>query len=639
MSAIYGAIDFAGRSISDAEIDILKKPFERCRIDKYTDRIDGNVYMGCGNQFITKESRLEKLPYYDDKSFFDADMILDNRQEIALALGINNTEIESHPDAELAYKYIQLHGADGLNDLLGAYAFVYYNRDNNRLMLTVDAVGNRCIYYRIVGTTFYYSSLIESLENIEPSTINNRWMSDYIAMDSLIMIDELEETPIAEVKRVAPAYYVTYDGNNIKTVRYWDVIRDKGVSSLRYKTDDEYREEFRKLFFDAVKCVLRSEDKTSILLSGGYDSTAVAAVAAPELAKRGHKLYSYTSVPLKGLDTETRNGATVDESQDVLKTKEIYPNIECDFMDLKNIKIWKDRSYIIKTLEMPYKSIQNLLWVKQAYVNSMNINSRILLMGEMGNTTISYGNYRLYVYDLLRHGHIIKIFTDTRAFCNQNGYNTKYFLKCFWKDVFTRNVVKRDQLYGDSYVNKKTIEKYGVFERLSANEIGYNKAGKSYLAERKLINELFAFRQIGELNTKLSLETGVIMRDPTKDKRIVEFCMRLPIKIFQNGAEWRRLVSIYLKDIMPEHVLKSSFKGMQSADFKSRMAMEIEDFKNDAKELIKKADKNPNLKKIIDVKRLENDIENISDFGKLKSFEVNRLVYTIVFVEYYLNKY
>lgn len=637
MSAIYGAIDFNGRYITDKEIECLKKPFERCKIDRYSDNHEGNVYMGCGLQYVTRESHMEKLPYCDNEIFFDADLILDNREDIALRLGIDTDKIKDIPDAELTFRYIKSKGVDGLNDLLGAYAFIYYDRNSNKLIMPIDAVGNRCIYYRVIGNTFYYSSLMESLENLERTTKNGRWISDFLAMDSLVMINELFETPKKEIFRVGPAHYVSFDGKNAKQVRYWDCLRDNS-QNLVIKTDDEYKEEFRKIFFDAVRCVLRSDNKTSILLSGGYDSTAVAAVASKELANRGEELFSYTSVPLKGLNTQSLNNAAVDETEAVLKTQKIYTNINCRFMDLEDKNPWKDRKLVFDDIEFPYKSIPNTMWIREAFVNSRDIGAKVMLMGEFGNTTISYGNYRLYVYELFKKGHFIKILTQTRAFCHKNGYSTKYFLKCFIKDLINKHTIDMDKLSKSIYLSNTAIKKYSVYERLSSLYEKFDKAERSYKLERSVTNELLALRQIGEINTKLSLETGVIVRDPAKDKRVLEFCLKAPIELFQHGFEWRRLCSIYLKDIMPEHVLNCSFKGIQSADFKSRIAVNWDGFIKDCKELVKKAHNNNELIEIVDLSKIEKDLDNWDDSNKLGTFDVNRMIYTMLIIEYYLKK-
>lgn len=82
-----------------------------------------------------------------------------------------------------------------------------------------------------------------------------------------------------------------------------------------------------------------------------------------------------------------------------------------------------------------------------------------------------------------------------------------------------------------------------------------------------MVNKI-ALRQIGEAETKMSLATGVMFRDPTRDKRLIEFLLTLPANQFDREGESRRLVCCYLKDYLPEAVIGCSkyHKGRQSAD-------------------------------------------------------------------------
>ena len=73
-----------------------------------------------------------------------------------------------------------------------------------------------------------------------------------------------------------------------------------------------------------------------------------------------------------------------------------------------------------------------------------------------------------------------------------------------------------------------------------------------------------ALRQIGEYEVKLSLATGVIPRDPTRDPRLIELVLALPVEQFvQNGRD-RRLVREYMDDRIPAEVLAEFHKGRQA---------------------------------------------------------------------------
>ena len=59
MSAIWGIIDFDKRIITEDEGHRMRKSFDRCVIDRYEERCQDNVYMGCGIQYFTPEAKNE----------------------------------------------------------------------------------------------------------------------------------------------------------------------------------------------------------------------------------------------------------------------------------------------------------------------------------------------------------------------------------------------------------------------------------------------------------------------------------------------------------------------------------------------------------------------------------------------------
>ena len=269
MSAIWGIIDFDKRIITEDEGHRMRKSFDRCVIDRYEERCQDNVYMGCGIQYFTPEAKNETLPIIEDGVYFDADVVIDNREELMAKLSISDKSIT---DGRLLYEMYKRYGKDSLNMMRGAYAFVYYDSKNGQADVAIDCTGERVVYYKRDGSRLYYSSLIEPLRDTETkSDINGEWLTDFLSMDHLYMVCETENTPVGNVFRIAPAQVVTFTKDSIDKETYWNPGKDIKVKN--YKTDEEYKREFLDIFTDAVKCMIRSEDEISVMLSGGLDST------------------------------------------------------------------------------------------------------------------------------------------------------------------------------------------------------------------------------------------------------------------------------------------------------------------------------------------------------------------------------
>ncbi len=581
MSIIWGAVSLDGRPITEEQKEILKAPVLRCRTDRLTEVNDDGVYLGCAMQYVTKESKSEELPTHNAEAdtWFDADVFLDNRDEVGKKLGLSAEKTAILPDGELLYRFVSRYGEDGLNDILGAYTFVYYDRKNIKLLLVDDAVGNRCVYYRIIGQTLYFATFMESLRALGKNTVNGKWVSYFIAQNSLGIFSDLNETPAKEIRRPSPGGYVVFDENGVREIQYWTPMTD--FREIHLKNDDEYKEAFRELMSNAVTCMLRSDYETGINLSGGFDSNAVNAYAAPFLEKQGKKLYSFTMIPEKGLETQSDGRlGTLDESDDVLKTAGYFKNLECSFLDLKDVNLWETDKEMLITSGMPFKSVYNRGWFHTAYKHAGEKGIRLMLTGEYGNLGVSYGNYELYLKELWHKQRYIKMFKEAKLFCANNRYSYKHFIKLF---ISSRIKPEKNEYSGiKGTFLLKGAPGFDEAERLLKEdcEIAY-RSSESYAEARKKLSRMLILRQISDSSPATAAMEGILVRDPTRDKKLIEWCTRIPLEQFAKNGVRRRLVREYLRGIVPDHILEHRDKGVQASDFKPRIIREWDQIKRD----------------------------------------------------------
>ena len=147
---------------------------------------------------------------------------------------------------------------------------------------------------------------------------------------------------------------------------------------------------------------------------------------------------------------------------------------------------------------------------------------------------------------------------------------------------------------------------------------------------RKSMMDYKAFRQIGETGMKHSLATGVLLRDPTRDKRVVEFCVSLPISQYVKNGEDRRLASVYMSDMMPPKVIKSTQKGRQSADLKERCVRESDRLIKEWLEIYKANMNN----EFVDCAKAISELENIQTLNDIREYDIVRHIYTLSVIEY-----
>lgn len=97
--------------------------------------------------------------------------------------------------------------------------------------------------------------------------------------------------------QVEPGQYIKIHmaDNRVEKAIYWKPLKDS--KKIKLQTDEEYRALFLSTFRKAVDGFLHTSGEVGIMLSGGLDSSSVAAAAASKFGEEGRKLYSYTAVP------------------------------------------------------------------------------------------------------------------------------------------------------------------------------------------------------------------------------------------------------------------------------------------------------------------------------------------------------
>lgn len=629
MSAIWGAIQLNNDKIESSLINNMEKPFHEYCIDKFEHIYDLSVAMGCGIQYFNKEAYLEKLPISSDNVYFDADVVLDNRAELIHKLNIDEDKIQNISDGDILFRMIREFGDSCLNDILGAYTFAYYDKKEGKVRLVCDSVGNRTLYYKIKDNVLYYSSLIEGINAVCPSELDDKWFVDFLAMDFTRSYADDEQTPYIGIYRVPTASQVIVTNSMVEKKKYWNPLDNIKVKT--YKNDEEVEKEFQKIWREAVRCVMRTEDEVSILLSGGLDSTAVASEASPYLKEKNKKLYSYTSVPIDEHDS-VRGARIDDETDDVLKSAEYYGNIVPKFIKLEGVNSWNGYDKQMKILEMPYKASLNALWMQEACLEARKNGSRLLLTGGYGNNCLSYSGAQRYCNYLFRKFHWIKLYKTLSDFQKTIGLSRKMAVKKIVQDVFEKDELPENIYYG-SYVNQKYAEELGTNDLLNKIHKQACRSSKDYEARYDVMVDWMGMRQIGELTMKLSLYSGVLIRDPSIDKRLIEFCIHLPFEQFDKAGIDRRLVKYYLRNQIPEHVNRFVGRGRQSADMKLRIELDWDNIYDEWCQLYRQYEDN----KIVDVKKALEDLKDKSCIESYDTGDINRHVYTLKMLEFYKN--
>jgi asparagine synthase (glutamine-hydrolysing) len=619
MSAIWGSIDFKKRPVRQETAEILRSAFAACRIDRREELEEEGVYLACGIQYFTKEAEKEKLPARIGKCYFTADVTIENREEFP------GGEDSSVPDGAILGKLLEEEAQKAPEKIIGACAALWYDAEKNEALLFSDSVGYRFVYYTVEDGVLYFSSLLEPLAKIRKNLkINERYMADYIGQDSLNAFTECEETPYEEIYRTAPAQCVRIGENLLKKEYYWDPLKKRKI--LRYASDEAYRDAFLKLYTKCVEQTIRSKEKTGIYLSGGYDSTSVAAFATEILEQRGERLEAYTSVPLRGCVIDMGETFETDESDAVLKTAEFYRNIHVNLCDFPEMHPWFSAPEYQKICEIPYKSPENLLWMYGIMQKAAEDGCRIILGGMFGNGTVSYDNARVYFSDLMKRGHFLRLARQINSMHEKQRYTRKSMWKTAVRDCFFTSFPDYTRI---GYVRESYLKKSGTTKRLAALERKLRRMCRTDEGNHRCYITRDVFRHYGEYAQHHSLYTGVLLLDPTRDRRLVDFCMSLPSEQFTKEGVRRRMVAEYMKEMMPPHVLNNRKCGRQSADQKTRILRRKDEVLKEWLSIYRSHEQDAR----VDAQKAIRDLTT-KDLENCEEFDLSRHIFTTCFLRY-----
>lgn len=631
MAAICGIINTNLSKYSNDELkQRLIKSLSPYKIDKIDSLIDSNFIFVCGQQFITPQDCYSNSPYLDNDNHiaYTADCMIDNREELfALIYPDSNDLIKDKiSDQELLYKAYLKWGVKLGDKVCGIFSLAIYHTDTGIFHLFTDHTSTRTVHYANIDGIIYFGTILESIKCVlnKKATINEEWISFAQALPNPDMIYKPDLSPYNDIYTVEAGHYITIKNNQISRHSYYNPAKTK--LRLKFKTDEEYKNYFVKLLDRCVGDVLRSKANTGCTLSSGLDSTTIASIAARHLAKENKELHSYTSVPLKDYINQAQKDSYFieDESFGPKILNKYYPNIKVNLIDCKGKTAFTDIKRTVKLTELPLKSLVNYTWMSEIYDLASKNDCKVMLKGQYGNSTISNGKILSRVYQELCRFKFKSAINQSRAFAIAHKVPKKYYIKTFlkiYKEKFILDISAMDKFY----LRKDLIKKYNVKSIIKHN---FQKEGGSYMDSRKqfekYVYDTRILQHLGLFDTHLSLIYGVVIRDPAKDKRILDFVFNAPLSCFVNNGTERRMIRDYMRGIVPDEILDIDNKrGLQSSDFVYRINQVLN---TDLKPNIIKAITNPMLTSYFDVDKLNKLKYRVENSKELERDEIQDIL-------------
>jgi asparagine synthase (glutamine-hydrolysing) len=177
-------------------------------------------------------------------------------------------------DTEVVAQAYAQYGADCLQKFNGQFAIAIWDNQEKSLFLARDRVGIRPLFYSNISGTFAFCSEIKGLFQVPEieRRINPKSLSQIFTFWTTITPD----TPFENIHELPPGHFMMVNLKGIHIQKYWNLKFPEQGETLPQKLDESI-EEFRELFYDAVKIRLRADVEVAAYLSGGIDSSVTTA--------------------------------------------------------------------------------------------------------------------------------------------------------------------------------------------------------------------------------------------------------------------------------------------------------------------------------------------------------------------------
>ncbi|MFP5264729.1 MAG: asparagine synthase (glutamine-hydrolyzing) [Blastocatellia bacterium] len=481
-----------------------------------------------------------------------------NHSDLRPALESRGHIYRTESDTETIIHAYEEYGGRAVDHLRGMFAFAIWDGARRRLLLARDRVGVKPLYYVLKDDgTLYFASEIKAL--IEAGAVKAELNYDALADYSANRYTSGEQTMFRGVKRLLPGHTLVWADGRAETNRYWEVSFEKPEESL---TDEECVEQFAELFRESVRLRLMADVPLGMFLSGGIDSSAIAAVMS-EMVAEPIKTFSVAFAEREANELQYARSvarAFGTDHYEVLVSPE-------QFFDSLPSLVYQEDEPIAHPSSLP------LYFVSKLAAEHV----KVVLTGEGADELLAgYDKYRKTVYNLAlgRAYHKAAPEILKRAMRNaiermggssvakQKLSRTFLYLSPGIEDIYFDNFSVFSRAMQERLFAAETRERMRVRDPYAASVNHIGESGAASLLDQLLAADMKTYLQ--ELLMKqdqMSMAASIESRVPFLDHRLVEFSARLPVRMKLRGLETKRVLRRAMRGRLPAQILTRKKMG------------------------------------------------------------------------------
>nr|MBP3725141.1 asparagine synthase (glutamine-hydrolyzing) [Campylobacter sp.] len=607
MCGIIGFCDYNKKSDFDILSNMTDTLIHRGPDDKGCDiiRLD-KAFIGFGHRRLSviDLSELGHQPMSFDGLSIVYNGEVYNFQEIKKELESLGYDFASHSDTEVILKAYHKWGIRAVDKFNGMFAIAIFDRAKNKITLIRDRAGVKPLYYHYDSANglFMFASELKVFHK-------NPYFHKNINMDALALFFKfgyiLEPYSIFEnTFKLKAGHWLEFDINKceISINKYWDVFDyyNKEKSNLSF---DEAKTHVKNLLKSACEYRMIADVPVGVFLSGGYDSSTVAALLQQDRAQKiktfsiGFHEEKYNEAPYakevaKCLGTDhTEYYCTKKEALDILPTiPQIWDEPFGDSSAIPTIlvsKLAQEQVTVALSADggdeifggySKYTTAQKLLRIRNMPLVGKIVGN--LLKDLRLNALIPRNSLWYYRYEKIYNCLLTNKRTDILPIASLHFFDNEI------KKLF----IKKPSALPTNFDNSNLNEQNDFLDKIMA--IDY----KTYQLDDILT-------KVDRATMSVSLES----REPLLDYRVIEFVATLPNHYKINGTNKKYILKSIAHDLIPQSLLDRPKQGF---------AIPIKDWlAGDLKEIVFDELSEENIKKmgILDYKyvnKLKNNLSN-----------------------------
>jgi asparagine synthase (glutamine-hydrolysing) len=489
-----------------------------------------------------------------------ADIRIDNRPELLASLSLPATAIS---DTGLLMKAIERWRLDAIARVVGDFALALWDKRSRRLVLARDYLGHRPLHYHR-GTGFLaFSSMPQGLHALPDVPLMAD--PDNVLRFLALQPEPQESTFFERIEKVSPGHIVSFERGRVSSLRYWQPPERE----ISFPNPKDYADALREQLQRAVKDRLRRiGGSVSSQLSGGLDSSSVTATAAVLLRSTGEELHAITAVPEEDFEGPVPAGAFADEGKAAALVAAMHPNIVHHLAFGLGVSplTTLDRNYGL--YQRPLLNLENFVWVDRTRDIARAHHASVMLTGSMGNVGFSYHGLEALA-ELVSKGAIADMVRLSRALVKWDFPARSIAARAFGPFIPPTlwNVIRGARGQTRKVTDYAALSPASV-QRLAAISDrasigGFRPLSNGFQSRLNILGRMDPGNYVKGALSGWHLD----IRDPTSDRRLMEFCLAVPSRRYLGAGVPRSLAREAMAGLLPATVLNERRKGHQASDW------------------------------------------------------------------------